>query len=318
MSGAEKQVWGLQDIPGESGKLAIVTGATGGLGYETALGLAMAGAEVILVGRNNAKGAEALRRIRAVAPKAKLRFENVDLASLSSVASFADRLLAEGRPIDILVNNAGVMAPPKRKTTQDGFELQFGTNHLSHFALTGRLLPLLRKAAAPRVTTVSSLMHKIGADIHFDDLQWARKYNPNGAYAQSKLANLLFAIELQRRSDAAGWGLMSNAAHPGGSQTDLIANGLGAKTLPGRISARMVGWLGQSAAAGALPTLFAATAPDARPGGYYGPDGFFEMKGAVAPAAISAKAQNAELARKLWNVSEKLTGVAWPTQRIAA
>jgi NAD(P)-dependent dehydrogenase (short-subunit alcohol dehydrogenase family) len=312
MANSIHQDWGVQDIPRQTGKFAIVTGATGGLGYETALGLAQAGAEVILAGRNDAKGADAIRRILAEFPAAKVRFEKVDLASLASVAEFAARLLATGRGIDILVNNAGVMAPPKRKTTEDGFELQFGTNHLSHFALTGRLLPLLLRGRGTRVVTVSSLMHRIGADIHFDDLQWVRSYKPNPAYAQSKLANLLFALELQRRSDAAEWGLMSNAAHPGGSSTDLIANGLGAQSLAGKISTRVVRVLGQSAAQGALPTLFAATSPEAKPAGYYGPDGFFEMKGAVAPAFVSSQAKDAAIARRLWEVSEQLTGVAWP------
>jgi NAD(P)-dependent dehydrogenase (short-subunit alcohol dehydrogenase family) len=312
MGEATKHDWGVEDMPDQAGKLAIVTGAAGGLGYETALGLAQAGAEVILAGRNDAKGAEAIRRILVLAPEAKARFENVDLASLASVAAFADRLLADGRPIDILVNNAGVMAPPKRKITEDGFELQFGTNHLSHFALTGRLLPLLLRGRRPRVVTVSSLMHRMGADIHFDDLQWTRAYKPNAAYAQSKLANLLFTLELQRRSDAAGWGLMSNAAHPGGSSTDLIANGVGASSLAGKISARVVRIIGQSAADGALPTLYAAASPEAKDAGYYGPDGMFEMKGAVAPAFVSAKAKDIALARRLWEVSEELTHVAWP------
>jgi NAD(P)-dependent dehydrogenase (short-subunit alcohol dehydrogenase family) len=312
MATGAKQDWGLADIPTQTGKLAIVTGATGGLGYETALGLAAAGAEVILAGRNADKGSEALGRIRSHVPRAKVRFELIDLASLASIKAFADHLLAEGRPIDILVNNAGVMAPPKRKTTADGFELQFGTNHLGHFALTGRLLPLLRASRAPRVVTVSSLMHRMGADIHFDDLQWEHSYSPNGAYAQSKLANLLFALELQRRSDTNGWRLLSNAAHPGGSSTDLISNGIGNNSLAGKISAQLVHLLGQSAAAGALPILFAATALQARPGGYYGPDGFFEMRGAVAPAKISARANDANLARRLWQVSEELTGVQWP------
>jgi len=311
MANTVKQDWGIKDMPSQTGRLALVTGATGGLGYETALGLAQAGAEVILAGRNDAKGAEAIRRIRTTVPGAKVRFEKVDLASLASVTAFADRLAAQGRAIDILVNNAGVMAPPRRKTTEDGFELQFGTNHLAHFALTGHLLPLLRRGKQSRVVTVSSLMHRMGADIHFDDLQWTRKYNANGAYAQSKLANLLFALELQRLSDAHGWGLMSNAAHPGGSKTDLIANGIGADTLAGKISSRVVGLLGQSAAQGALPTLYAATSPNAEPGGYYGPNGFFEMKGAVDSAFISAKANDAELAHRLWEISEKLTGVQW-------
>jgi NAD(P)-dependent dehydrogenase (short-subunit alcohol dehydrogenase family) len=315
MANGTKHKWGVEDMPRQAGKLAIVTGATGGLGYETTLELARAGAEVILAGRNEAKGADAVRRIRAVAQGAKVRFEKVDLVSLASVTAFAEQLLAQGRPIDILVNNAGVMAPPKRKATEDGFELQFGTNHLSHFALTGRLLPLLLRGKETRVVTVSSLMHKMGADIHFDDLQWKKGYKPNPAYAQSKLANLLFALELQRRSDANGWTLMSNAAHPGGSSTDLIANGPGMDTLAGKIAKRLVGMIGQSAAKGALPTLFAATSPEAKPAGYYGPDGMFEIKGAVGPALISAKAKDAGLARRLWEVSEELTGVFWPASQ---
>jgi NAD(P)-dependent dehydrogenase (short-subunit alcohol dehydrogenase family) len=212
------------------------------------------------------------------------------------------------------VNNAGVMAPPKRKTTQDGFELQFGTNHLGHFALTGRLLPLLAKGRGTRVVTMSSLMHRIAGEIYFNDLQWERKYNANAAYGQSKLANLLFAIELQRRSDAQGWGILSNAAHPGFSSTDLIANGVGTKSAAGRFSGLLFVLLGQTAAQGALPALYAATSPEAAPAGYYGPDGFFEIKGEVAPARISAKASNPELARRLWEVSQKLTGVPWTTQ----
>ena len=306
--------WRIADIPDQGGRLAVVTGATGGLGYEIALGLAIAGAEVIVAGRNDSKGSDALAKLRIAAPGAKVRFENLDLASLASVAAFADRLSAQGRPIDLLVNNAGVMAPPKRKTTQDGFELQFGTNHLGHFALTGRLLPLLTKGRGTRVVTMSSLMHRIAGEIYFNDLQWERKYNANAAYGQSKLANLLFAIELQRRSDAQGWGILSNAAHPGFSSTDLIANGVGIKSAAGRFSGLLFVLLGQTAVQGALPALYAATSPEAAPAGYYGPDGFFEIKGEVAPARISAKASNPELARRLWEVSQKLTGVPWTIQ----
>jgi NAD(P)-dependent dehydrogenase (short-subunit alcohol dehydrogenase family) len=182
--------WTLADIPSQNGKLAVVTGATGGLGYETSLALAQAGAEVVLAGRNEDKGWDAIQRIRRQAASAKIFFEKINLGSLASVADFSSRMLARGRPIDLLINNAGVMTPPERKTTADGFELQFGTNHLSHFALTGRLLPLLRRGRQPRVVTVSSLTHRIGGKIHFDDLKWRRGY---------KLANLLFTFELQRR-----------------------------------------------------------------------------------------------------------------------
>jgi NAD(P)-dependent dehydrogenase (short-subunit alcohol dehydrogenase family) len=301
--------WTVADIPAQKGKLAVVTGATGGLGYETSLALARAGAEVILAGRNENKGRDAIQRIRSLAPSAKVHFEKADLGSLASVANFSDRMLAQNRPIDLLINNAGVMTPPTRKTTADGFELQFGTNHLSHFALTGRLLPLLRCGGQPRVVTVSSLTHRIGGEIHFDDLQWTRKYKPTAAYAQSKLANLLFTFELQRRSDANGWGLMCNAAHPGASTTDLLANGPGTDSFILKLNAKFVSFIGHSAAAGALPTLFAATAPDAQPAGYYGPDGIFELKGAVAPSVVSPKAKDVAVARRLWEVSEELTGV---------
>jgi NAD(P)-dependent dehydrogenase (short-subunit alcohol dehydrogenase family) len=301
--------WTVADIPSQQGKLAVITGATGGLGYETSLALAQAGAEVILAGRNEDKGRDAIRRIRERWPYAKVRFEKIDLGSLASVAAFASRMLRRERPIDLLINNAGVMTPPTRKTTADGFELQFGTNHLSHFALTIRLLPLLRRGRQPRVVTVSSLAHRIGGAIHFDDLQWTRAYKPTAAYAQSKLANLLFTFELQRLSDANGWGLMCNAAHPGASTTDLLANGPGTDSLIMKLNAKFVSFIGHSAAAGALPTLFAATSPDAQPAGYYGPNGIFELKGAVAPSVVSSKAKDVAVARRLWEVSEELTGV---------
>jgi len=218
--------WTTNDIPPQKGKLAIVTG-TGGLGYETALALAAAGAETIVAGRNETKGRETIRKILALSPRAAVRFEKLDLADLASVAAFAGRMLAADRPIDILVNNAGVMTPPQRQSTVDGFELQFGTNYLGHFAMTARLLPLLRGNGA-RVVQVSSGAHRMGGAIHFDDLQWERSYKPWAAYAQSKLAMVLFALELQRRSDANGWGIRSNAAHPGFARTELIANGPGA------------------------------------------------------------------------------------------
>jgi NAD(P)-dependent dehydrogenase (short-subunit alcohol dehydrogenase family) len=301
--------WTLADIPSQRGKRAVITGAAGGLGYETSLALAQAGVEVVLAGRNEDKGRDAIQRIRREAPSAKILFEKIDLGSLASVADFSSRMLARDRPIDLLINNAGVMTPPERKMTADGFELQFGTNHLSHFALTGRLLPLLRRGRQPRVVTVSSLTHRIGGEIHFDDLQWNRAYKPTAAYAQSKLANLLFTFELQRRSDVNGWGLMSNAAHPGASTTDLLANGPGTNTWTLKLNAKFVSFIGHSAAAGALPTLFAATSPDAKPAGYYGPNGVFELKGAVAPAVVSPKAKDVAVARRLWQVSEELTGV---------
>ncbi|WP_353068104.1 oxidoreductase [Tunturibacter empetritectus] len=306
------QTWTAADIASQTGKLVIVTGAMGGLGFETALELARAGAEVILAGRNKEKGSVATQRIRQQVASAKVHFEDADLGSLESIKAFASRMLNQGRPIDILINNAGVMAPPKRGSTIDGFELQFGTNHLGHFALTGRLLLLMLRCDQPRVVTVSSLMHRMGGDIHFDDLQWTSRYKPNAAYAQSKLANLLFTFELQRRSNANGWGLISNAAHPGAATTDLISNGAG---MDKPLNMKFVSLIGHSAAAGALPTLYAATSPDAKPMSYYGPKGLFELKGAVGPAIVSGKAKDPATATRLWDVSEELTDVRWPDTR---
>ncbi len=303
------QKWTIADIPSQQGRLAVVTGATGGLGYETALGLAHAGAEVIVTGRSREKAHAAVDRIARAVPHAKVSIEMLELASLASVRAFADKLIAWGRPLHLLINNAGVMALPDRRLTADGFELQFGTNHLAHFALTGLLLPLLRRAGTARVVNVSSGAHRAGR-IDFDNLQGERRYRPWTAYGQSKLANLLFTFELQRRSDARDWGLMANAAHPGYARTDLISKGPGSGGWLGLISKAMSP-LSHSAADGALPTLFAATSPDATPMGYYGPAGFYELKGPVAPARMAARARDEAVAGRLWDVSEALTGVRW-------
>jgi NAD(P)-dependent dehydrogenase (short-subunit alcohol dehydrogenase family) len=303
--------WTIRDIPDQSGKLAIVTGATGGLGLETALALAGAGAEVILAGRNPAKGRAAEASIRERHKNAKVRFEPVDLASLASVADFAQRMLTAGRPIDVLVNNAGVMAPPKRGTTADGFETQFGTNYLSHFALTARLLPLL-KAAGARVVQLSSIAHRSGK-IRLDDLIYAQGYKPFPVYSQSKLAMLMFAIELDRRSKAQGWGLTSVAAHPGIAHTDLIANGpaLGGNVLMRSGIGLVAKLTGHSAADGALPTLMAATMPAAIGGQYFGPQGWLELKGPPGVGKIEPQASDPAVAVALWTASERLTGVAF-------
>jgi NAD(P)-dependent dehydrogenase (short-subunit alcohol dehydrogenase family) len=298
--------WTFSDIPSQRGRSAIVTG-TGGLGYETALALARAGGDVILAGRNPGKGAASVAAIKAEVPAARIAFERLDLASLASVEAFAGTMLARGAPLDLLVNNAGVMTPPTRQVTADGFELQFGTNYLGHFALTARLLPLLRQARAPRVVNVSSLAHRGGA-IHFGDLQWQRSYRPWAAYGQSKLAILMFAFELQRRSDAGGWGLMSNAAHPGFARTELIANRPGTAGLLYRLTRFLRPLASQSAAEGALPTLFAATAPGAVGGAYYGPDGFYELKGPPKRAKVMPQARDEKVAAELWTVSERLVG----------
>ncbi|HEY2884881.1 MAG TPA: oxidoreductase [Rhizomicrobium sp.] len=301
--------WTAANIPDQTGKFAIVTG-TGGLGYETALELASRGAEVVLAGRNRVKGAKSVAAILAEVPAAKISFEELDLANLGSIAAFADRMKSSHRALEILVNNAGVMSPPERKISADGFELQFGTNYLGHFVLTAHLLPLLRAAQKPRVTTVSSGMHRIG-QINFDDLQFEKRYRPAAAYGQSKLANLMFAFELQRRSDAKGWGLLSTAAHPGFALTDLIPNGPGTKGLNYQFSRVLALFLSQSPAEGALPTLFAATAAEARPGGYYGPNGTFELIGTPGVARSSRRAQDKVVAQRLWDVSEQLTGATF-------
>ena len=303
--------WSTSDIPSQVGRRAVITGATGGLGYESALALAGAGAEVVLTGRNADKGARALRDIRARYPNAHVRYEHLDLASLQCIADFAGSFVREYNCLDVLINNAGVMMPPKRQVTADGFELQFGTNYLGHFALSAQLLPALTHAQQPRVVNLSSLAHRRGA-IHFNDLQWEQHYNPWASYGQSKLAMLLFAFELQRRSDASHWGLMSNAAHPGYARTDLIANGPGSDGLLQKAALLLQPLTSQSAAQGALPTLFAATAPQAKGAAYYGPSGFYEMKGPVAEAFVAARANDKATAARLWEVSEELTHVRWP------
>jgi NAD(P)-dependent dehydrogenase (short-subunit alcohol dehydrogenase family) len=295
--------WTAADIPAQDGRIAVVTGA-GGLGYETALALARAGAYTIIAGRNAQKGAEAAARIAAELPFARVRFELLDLASLASVAAFATRLAGREEKLNILINNAGVMVPPRREQTRDGFELQFGTNYLGHFALTNQLLPLLRKSGDARVVSLSSVAARNGA-IDLDDLNAEKSYKPMPVYSQSKLACLMFGLELQRRSTAGGWGVTSIVAHPGVARTDLLHNA------PGRWSgmglARTLLWfLFQPAAQGALPTLFAATSADAEPGGYYGPDAWGETRGYPAPARVPPAALDEAVARRLWEASDKL------------
>lgn len=309
--------WTTADIPSLSGKTAVVTGATGGLGYETAMALAGAGAIVILTGRNDAKGLRAIEGICGRFPDALIAYEHLDLASLSSVADFARRFAAGNEQLDLLVNNAGVMALPKRQQTEDGFEMQLGTNYLGHYALTARLLPQLHRAKAPRVVNLSSLAHRSGM-ISFDDLQSKHSYRPWRAYCQSKLAMLMFSLELQRRSLAAGWAVTSLAAHPGYARTDLIPNGPGANSLSWQVGGLLQPWISQSAAEGALPTLFAATSPTAEPGGYYGPNGFYELKGSPRPAKIMARARDFATAAMLWDVSATLTGISFDEITVAA
>ncbi|KTF68293.1 SDR family oxidoreductase [Sphingomonas sp. HT-1] len=300
--------WTTSNIPSQHGRTAVVTG-TGGLGLADALALAHAGARVIVAGRNAAKGADAVRRIHSEAPRADIRFEMLDLADLASVAAFAERLREDQECLDLLVNNAGVMVPPRRQVTADGFELQFGTNYLGHFALTAHLLPLLRKGKQARVVSVSSIVAARGA-IDFDDLDAQQRYRPMAVYAQSKIACLIFAFELQRRSDAAGWGIASIAAHPGVARTDLLHNGPGRGSVQGRIRS-FLPFLFQPVERGALPTLFAATSAQARPGGYYGPDGLAEVRGYPTVAKVPPLALDAATATRLWEVSEALAGVTF-------
>ncbi|MFL5802573.1 MAG: SDR family oxidoreductase [Roseiflexaceae bacterium] len=306
-------------IPDQTGTLAVVTGANSGIGFGVTRRLAAASAEVILAVRNLDKGNQAIKDLLAENPRAKLSVELIDLSSLQSVRDFAARLNERGRPLDTLINNAGIMTPPTRNTTSDGFELQFGANYLGHFALTAGLLPLLWQAGSSRVVTMSSGMSSIGR-INFDDLQWERSYSPVRSYAQSKLATLLFAIELNRRSQAYGWGIRSNAAHPGATLTNLQTTGptLGkaraneGESLSMRITKRISGFW-QEIAQGCLPALFAATSPLAIGGGYYGPGGFAELTGMPAAARMPRRAKDIHTARRLWEVSEQLTRVRFPT-----
>ncbi|WP_398495325.1 SDR family oxidoreductase [Variovorax sp.] len=303
--------WTASDIPSQRGRTAVVTG-TGGLGFQDALALARAGANVVIAGRNPSKGAAAVDLIRQSVPDAKVVFGALDLASLDSIEAFAERLRSSHDRLDLLINNAAVMAPPKRLATADGFEMQFGTNYLGHFALTARLLPLLRQGNQPRVVSLSSVAARSGA-INFDDLQARHGYRPMPVYGQSKLACLMFALELQRRSDAGGWGIQSIPAHPGVSRTDLLPNGAGAWSAAG-IARRYMWFLFQPAAQGALPTLFAATSPQARGGAYYGPNKFGETRGYPVLARIPPQALDKSVAAKLWLESEALTGAVFPTR----
>ncbi len=298
--------WTATQIPPLSGRTALVTGANRGLGLVVARELARSGAEVVLACRSSDKGEAAAESLRRLAPGAKLSVKTLDLASISSIRLFADRFAADRGGLDLLVNNAGVMTPPRMETT-DGFELQFGTNHLGHFALTGLLLDSLQRGKDARVVTVSSLRHK-GGKIDFDDPQHARRYRRFAAYEQSKLANLLFVFELDRRLRASGIPVVSVGAHPGYSATDLAFAGSPPLLLrPAVAVAERL--LAQSADRGALPLLYAATATEIEGGAYIGPDGPSERRGYPAPAQPSSTALDETLAGRLWTLSEELTGV---------
>jgi NAD(P)-dependent dehydrogenase (short-subunit alcohol dehydrogenase family) len=297
--------WTADQIPDQSGRVAVVTGANSGLGLSTARELARAGAEVVMACRNLEKGEAALADIRAAAPGATVTLESLDLGSLESVREFAAR---HQGPIDLLINNAGVMAPPRRETA-DGFELQIGTNHLGHFALTGLLLERLREREDARVVTLSSNAHKLGR-ISFGNLQGERRYFRWNAYNQSKLANLLFALELERRLSAAAWTIKSVAAHPGYSATGLQSAAAPAVDRVVMVVANAV--VAQDADMGALPTLYAATEPGLAGGAYVGPDGLAEQRGHPTIVSPTRAARDEQTAKRLWQVSEELTGVSFP------
>lgn len=304
--------WSVADIPDLAGRTIIITGANSGLGFEAAAALAGAGARVVLACRDQAKGRAAEEQIRARHPRAVTALLRLDLSSLADIRRGAEAALSTCPRIDVLMNNAGVMALPYRQTA-DGFEMQFGTNHLGHFAFTGLLLDRLRATPGGRVVTVSSGAHRMGR-IRFDDPHWRRGYRKWPAYGQSKLANLLFAYELQRRMAAAGGDTISVAAHPGYAATNLQAAGprmLGSSRLE-RIMELANSLFSQSAAMGALPQIYAAVAPGVRGGDYIGPDGFGELWGHPRAVTSSRRSRDVEAARRLWTLSEQLTGVAYP------
>ena len=307
--------WTLAQMPSQIGRRFLITGANSGIGYAAAVALAEHGAVVLLACRDRTRGEEALRKLKAQAAgpgsaASAAELVVLDLASLASVRAAAEELLARGVSLDGLINNAGVFAPPQRRETADGFELQFGTNVLGHFALTCRLLPALEPAPAARIVTLASIAHKRG-QIAFDDLQSLGSYSAQRAYQQSKLGDLMFAFALERRLRARGSRAISVAVHPGVAQSNLfkIGSSTGVAHLVERVIASSVGLLLNSDTQGALPTLYGATAAQAQGGGYYGPQGFFEMRGGdVGPAHVASQASDIPAQERLWTVCEELTG----------
>jgi NAD(P)-dependent dehydrogenase (short-subunit alcohol dehydrogenase family) len=301
--------WTPQQMPSQQERLAIVTGANSGIGYQTARYLARAGATVILACRSAAKGEAARARIVAENAAAKIEVRALDVADLDSVRRFAAEFLSEGKPLDLLINNAGVMAIPERRTTPQGFEMQFGTNHLGHFALTGLLLPALLRQPKSRVVTVASIAHK-GGKLNFDDLNGERGYDPRGAYQQSKLANLVFGLEFDRRLRAHSANTTSVIAHPGVAVTNIISNGMGTG-MKGRVVGALLPLVAQSDDRGSWPLVYAATSSEVHGGGYYGPDGIAEIKGMPVEVKPKPQALDPAAAKRLWDVSETLTGVRY-------
>jgi NAD(P)-dependent dehydrogenase (short-subunit alcohol dehydrogenase family) len=301
--------WTPQQMPSLAGRHAIVTGANSGIGYHTARHLARAGAAVVLACRNQQRGDAARLRLLAQQADAKLEVRALDLADLDSVRRFADAIDAEGRPLDLLINNAGVMSFPERRSTAQGFEMQFGTNHLGHFALTGLLLRALLRQPGSRVVTVASIAHK-RATLNFDDLNAERSYNPRRAYGQSKLANVVFGLEFDRRLRAHQANTASIIAHPGVAVTNIVSNGMGSG-LQARIAGAALAMFAQSDDRGSWPIVFGAAAPEARGGGYYGPDGIAEIKGTPVEVKPQPRALDAAAGKRLWEISERLTGVRY-------
>jgi len=300
--------WRTEDIPDQSGRTAVVTGANSGLGLATTRELARRGARVIMACRSTDKGESAASDIRRQAPEAKLDVRPLDLGSLESIQAFANDFGLEAGRLDLLINNAGIMMTPQQ-TTHDGFELQLGTNHLGHFALTGLLLDTVQSAEAGRVVTLSSIEHKSG-HIEFGDLQSEDGYAPRKAYRQSKLANAIFGVELDRRLRAAGSSTISVLAHPGYSDTNLQTTGpTGPMKAILKVGNKL---LAQDADTGALPTLYAATAPGVEGGDFYGPDGFKEMRGNPTHVDVIPEARDPGVASRLWDISEELTGIRYP------
>jgi NAD(P)-dependent dehydrogenase (short-subunit alcohol dehydrogenase family) len=305
--------WTATDIPDQAGRIALVTGANSGLGYITARELARHGATVVLACRSDVRGREAVARLIAEVPAADIDLRSLDMASLASIRAFADGVQASYPALDLLINNAGVMAIPRRET-EDGFEMQFGTNHLGHFALTGLLMSMLVNRPGARVVTVSSNAHKPGT-LNFDDIMHQQSYRRWKTYADSKLSNLLFTYELQRRLSAIDSPLIAVAAHPGTASTNLTKPGSEGNPLKTAFMTYGVRLIGQPEAQGALPQLYAATSPDVRGGEYFGPDGFAENRGYPQRVDSSSASKDAKTAARLWQLSEDLTGVGYDALR---
>lgn len=301
--------WTPKQMPPLKERLAIVTGANSGIGYQAARYLSRAGATVILACRNREKGEAARAKIASENAAARVELRVLDVADLDSVRSFAAEFANEGRGLDLLMNNAGVMAIPERRTTPQGFEMQFGTNHLGHFALTGLLLPALLRQPNSRVVTVASIAHK-GGKLNFDDLNAEQSYDPRGAYQQSKLANLVFGLEFDRRLRAQSANAASLIAHPGVAVTNIVSNGMG-NGMKGRIVGALLPLVAQSDDRGSWPLLYAATSPQAHGGGYYGPDGIAEIKGTPVEVKPKPHALDPAAGKQLWEISETLTGVRY-------